>query len=256
MAFSDPFSDDMPFWANGPSPGSIYDFPKANKSLMTGDFRQFSQRPITTTTSVLAIKCNDGVVMSADTLGSYGSLARFPNCPRLISINKNILIGASGDYADFQYLKDIIHQKIIDEDCLDDGFKIKPKALHCWLTRVLYNRRSKLDPLWNDYIVGGMQNGEPFLGTVNLLGVAYEDNHIATGFGAHLVLPQMRTAWEKNPNMTQQEAQNLLVKCMEVLYYRDGRTFNKYQVATITASGTEISDTKTIVGNWAMSKLF
>ena len=31
------------------------------------------------------------------------------------------------------------------------------QALHCWLTRVLYNRRSKFDPLWNVIIVAGMQ---------------------------------------------------------------------------------------------------
>lgn len=70
------------------------------------------RQPITTTTSVLALKFDGGIVMSADTLGSYGSLARFPNCPRLVTVNKNILVGASGDYADFQYLRDIIQQKM------------------------------------------------------------------------------------------------------------------------------------------------
>lgn len=51
----------------------------------------------------------------------------------------------------------------IDEECLEDGFILKPKSLHSWLTRVLYNRRSKLDPLWNDYIVAGIQDGEPYV---------------------------------------------------------------------------------------------
>lgn len=68
--------------------------------------------PITTTTSVLAIQFDGGVVMSADTLGSYGSLARFRNCPRILKVNKNILLGCSGDYADYQYLRDIIEQKM------------------------------------------------------------------------------------------------------------------------------------------------
>jgi len=256
MAFSGPFSGEIPFWSNGPAPGCIYDFPKANKSLMSDGFRQHSQRPITTTTSVLAMKFDGGVVMSADLLGSYGSLARFTNCTRIINVNKNILIGASGDYADFQYLKDIVQQKIIDEDCMDDGFNLKPKSLHCWLTRVLYNRRSKFDPLWNDYVVAGLQDGVPFLGAVNMLGTAYEDKHIATGYGAYIALPLMREALEKNPNMSKQEAQHQLVKCMEVLYYRDGRTFNKYQIGTITASGIDITDPLTIVGNWSTAKMY
>jgi len=49
----------------------------------------------------------------------------------------------------------------LEEECLDDGFSLKPKALHCWLTRVMYNHRSKLHPLWNNFVVGGLQDGEP-----------------------------------------------------------------------------------------------
>ena len=45
----------------------------------------------------------------------------------------------------------------IDEQCIGDGLQLKPKSLHCWLTRVLYNKRSKMDPLWNNYVVAGIQ---------------------------------------------------------------------------------------------------
>ncbi|KAJ8895133.1 hypothetical protein PR048_000458 [Dryococelus australis] len=187
----------------------------------------FSRAPITTGTSVLGIKFDGGVAIAADILGSYGSLARFRDCPRIIKVNKNIILGAGGDYADYQYLKDIIEQKIIDDECQDDGFHLKPKSLHCWLTRVLYNRRSKFDPFWTNFIVGGIQDGETFLGTVDKLGTAYEDMHIATGYGAYIALPLMRDALEKNPDLDMRQAQELLVKCLEVLYYRDARSFPK-----------------------------
>ena len=119
------------------------------------------------------MKYDGGVVIAADTLGSYGSLARFTEIERVIKVNDTTLIGAGGDFADFQFLSDIIKQKQIDEECADDGFNMKPKALHCWLTRVLYNRRSKFDPLWNVILVAGMQDGEPYLGFVNLQGTAF-----------------------------------------------------------------------------------
>ena len=70
------------------------------------------------------------------------------------------------------------------------------QALHCWLTRVLYNRRSKFDPLWNVILVAGMQDGEPYLGFVNLQGTAYTDDIMATGMGVDLCLPVMRKAVE------------------------------------------------------------
>lgn len=49
----------------------------------------------------------------------------------------------------------------IDDECLDDGFSMKPKSIYTWLTNVLYNRRSKMDPFWNNYVVAGIQDGEP-----------------------------------------------------------------------------------------------
>lgn len=68
--------------------------------------------PITTATSIVAISFNKGVLIAGDTLGSYGSLARFRNCPRVIKVNDNVILGAGGDYADFQYVKDFIDQKV------------------------------------------------------------------------------------------------------------------------------------------------
>lgn len=66
-----------------------------------------------------------------------------------------------------------------------------------------------------------------FLGSVDLRGMAYEDGSVATGYGAHIALPLLRDAAERNPNMSRQQAQQLIEKCMEVLYYRDARSFPK-----------------------------
>ena len=41
--------------------------------------------------------------------------------------------------------------------------------------------RGRMDPLWNSIVVGGVQDGKPFLGTVGMLGVQFSDEHIATG---------------------------------------------------------------------------
>ena len=39
----------------------------------------------------------------------------------------------------------------------------------------------RFDPLWNSIVLGGIQDGKPFLGTIGMLGVNYQDAHIATG---------------------------------------------------------------------------
>ncbi|GCC44529.1 hypothetical protein chiPu_0028387, partial [Chiloscyllium punctatum] len=63
-----------------------------------------------------------------------------------------------GDSLDF--VNYLVAVPRIDEELLGDGHSYSPKAIHSWLTRVMYNRRCKLNPLWNTVIIGGMNNGE------------------------------------------------------------------------------------------------
>lgn len=66
--------------------------------------------PVTTGTSVIAFEYDNGILMGADTLASYGSLARYRDVPRLHKVNKDVVIGCMGDYADYQWLLAIIEQ--------------------------------------------------------------------------------------------------------------------------------------------------
>ena len=72
----------------------------------------FYRVPITTGTSVIGFCFKDGVILAADTLGSYGSLARYKNVDRIVKINDKIILAAGGDYADFQFIKSAIDQKV------------------------------------------------------------------------------------------------------------------------------------------------
>ena len=49
------------------------------------------------------------------------------------------------------------------------------------------------------FLVAGIEDKVPFLGRVDKIGTAFCDNKIATGYGAHIALPLMREATEKQP---------------------------------------------------------
>lgn len=59
------------------------------------------------------------------------------------------------------------------------------------------------------------------------LGTAYNDPVIATGYGAYMASPILRKAYEENSEMNKEEAIDLLYKVMQVLFYRDARSFPK-----------------------------
>lgn len=217
---------------------------------------------VTTGTSVLGLAFDGGVIIASDTLVSYGSMARFKNCERLLVVNDYTVVAATGDYADYQFLTKIINQKQIDEKQWNDGLQLYPAALHSWITRVAYNKRSKFTPLMCAWVVGGLQpnentgKSEPFLGYVDKLGTAYKSNVIATGFGNYLATPLFRELTEHVDRLpTEAEARALVAKCMEVLYYRDARSLPRYQVVVVKADGVQKEGPITIAGDWQIATL-
>ncbi|XP_070497351.1 proteasome subunit beta type-4 [Chironomus tepperi] len=243
-----------PLWNNGPAPGSFYNFPQNQvKSNSIDDFGvQRNSGPITTGTSIVAVKYDKGVIIAGDKLVSYGNLARYHNVDRVFKINENIILGMSGDYADFQFIKQYIDENILADFSMDDKITLKPKDLFTWLTRILYNRRSRFNPLWLDMVVGGMQTeSEPFLGHINVRGRAYTNDVISTGYGTHLALPLLRECSEKGP-LDEAKAQELVKTCMEVLYYRDCRGYPKYSQANINDKGCTVTD-ELVKENWDLA---
>ncbi|KAL7538747.1 hypothetical protein ACHAXR_009625 [Thalassiosira sp. AJA248-18] len=209
---------------------------------------QATTRPITTGTSVLGIKYNGGVMLAADTLCSYGSLAKYKNAKRLLNINSRTLIGASGEYSDLQSISDLLRRNALEDRCTADSLYEEDNNEECakeiwsYMRAVMYNRRNKMNPLWNDVVVAGFKQNtdgttsdEPFLGVVDKIGTAYEDDILATGFGGHLALPLMREKYR--PDMEEGEARALLEDCLRILFYRDCRALNRVQIAKVTKEG-------------------
>jgi 20S proteasome subunit beta 7 len=62
--------------------------------------------------------------------------------------------------SDFQYMQSILDDLVVDELTAGDGHDLGPKEIHEYLSQVMYARRSKMDPLWNAFLVGGMKNGQ------------------------------------------------------------------------------------------------
>ena len=64
-------------------------------------------------------------------------------------------------------IKDSIErQKILDELLISeevtaaDGHTLGPAEIHEYLSRLMYGRRSKMNPLWNSILVGGFKDGK------------------------------------------------------------------------------------------------
>jgi 20S proteasome subunit beta 7 len=220
---------------------------------------QRTTRPIVTGTSVLGIKYKDGVMIAADTLCSYGSMAKYKDARRIVTVNSKTLVGAGGEYSDFQEVSQMLIQKNLEDRCLSESLYDDEgdcaKEVWNYLRSVMYNRRNKMNPLWNDLVVAGFTNSgiggeesKPFLGFVDKIGTTYEDNFIATGFGSYLALPIMREKYRAD--LEEGEARCILEDCLRVLFYRDCRALNRIQIAKATTDGVMISEPYELETSW------
>jgi len=209
--------------------------------------------PIVTGTSIIAVKYKDGVMLAGDTLASYGSLARIRDMERIVPIGKYTIIGGTGDMSDFQHITKTLENLTTSYDIVEDGSTLAPNSIHSYLTRVMYERRNKFDPLWNNIVVAGFYNGKSFLALSDLRGGSYADDTIATGYGNYIAKPLLRSNWR--PNMTFEEAKKLVEDCLRVLYYRDARSFNRIQLATITEQGASVSQPYELETDWSVGEI-
>lgn len=189
---------------------------------------------------------------------SYGSLARFTNTKRLRTFANTSVVGFGGDVSDMQYLDRHLTSLAIDEAygeptlSTDDNSEqggsngLNAANLHRYMTKLLYTRRSKFDPLWNQLLIAGLDDeGVPFLASTDLRGTSFTSPSLATGFGSMLAQPILRKyapTEEAALNLTREQAVEIVKECMKVLFYRDARSLDNYSLAVVTREGVDLKE--------------
>eukprot|EP01071_Lankesteria_metandrocarpae_P006340 Lankesteria_metandrocarpae@DN4323_c0_g1_i1.p2 len=223
--------------------------PSAKSSAPLCDPIQHTVRPIVTGASVLGVTYQDGVLLAADTMASYGSMLRFSNVRRIDTLGKFTLIGASGEYSDFQEIMQTLKEQELREWTTSvSGSTSDPKETASYLTLIMYNKRCKMNPLWNSLAIAGYKNNSKFLGYVDMYGTHFTENFVATGFGSYMALPILRNEFKEN--MTETEARDLLTRCLEILAVRHCQAHNKVTFAKASAEGVTVEPPVTIQGKW------
>nr|CDJ93285.1 tRNA-dihydrouridine synthase and Proteasome domain containing protein [Haemonchus contortus] len=223
---------------------------------------QRTLNPTCTGTSVIALQYEKGVVIMTDRVVSYGKTARYKNVSRQYKVNNNMIIAFGGDHADFQWLQNVIERQVLAWKMI--GQDLSPKALHGYLTSLMYARRTRMNPLWNTLVVAGVEDEEknnkesstPFIGVITQKGVAYQTKHVATGIAAMLLNQAVEDEWKKKGDkLTRAEAEALVRKALELTIYHDCCADNDFEIGVVDAEdGVTLGKQETIIGDWSIAE--
>eukprot|EP01015_Nassula_variabilis_P011968 TRINITY_DN1969_c0_g1_i4.p1 TRINITY_DN1969_c0_g1~~TRINITY_DN1969_c0_g1_i4.p1 ORF type:complete len:228 (-),score=35.44 TRINITY_DN1969_c0_g1_i4:55-738(-) len=198
--------------------------------------------------SVIGLYFKDGVILASDTLLSYGSMAKFRDVRRAEKINDTTAIASSGEYSDFQEVMRKINNMHQEELNANDNIKFSPSDYTNYLARLCYFKRNKGNPYYMVSVIGGYQNGQRYLGYVDLHGTHLEDTHIVTGFATYFCKPLLWNYWKEDQD--EQQVKRVLIECFKVLAAKQTTAQARIQFTVIDKNGVRIEEAQDILPKW------
>jgi 20S proteasome subunit beta 7 len=191
--------------------------------------------------------------MCSDTQASYGSLARYKTIPRIAFVGSHTLVGASGEYSDFQEMVRLLRQKQTEDFIQHDNVSLGAAQYAHYLAAIMYDKRNRMNPFFNTALVAGFEGESPYLAYIDMYGTLVKGNYHATSFGMHMGKPILVNEWRED--LTEAQAKQILEKVMRVGWYRDCRASNRIQFAKVTRAGVEIEEPYVLASEWNLEGL-
>ena len=105
----------------------------------------------------MGLKYKDGVMIAADTSITYGGMLKEKDARRIEKLNDEVAYGCSGEMADAQELKKELDRKFESDFMEQDGATfMTAREYYNFISRLNYQRRLKMDPLWVSTVIGGV----------------------------------------------------------------------------------------------------
>jgi len=189
---------------------------------------------VSTGTTILAIPCEDGVVLGADSRTSTGSYVASRYSDKLVQLSDHIFTGRSGSAADTQILTDYVRY-YLQQMSIETGQPPRVKTAAHLMQSISWNNKSRMMAA---FTVGGW---DPVDGastyTVTLGGSSLRVPFAVSGSGSTYITGLIDSQFDRQPNMTTDEARTFIKKAISHAIARDGSSGGIIRTVVVKPDG-------------------
>lgn len=183
-------------------------------------------------TTTIGLTCSDGIVLACDKRASWGTFIASKRAKKIFQINEIVAATVAGSVGDAESLMRLVQAEAALYE-MNTGSKMSANAISTLMSNILQG--NKMFPYLVQILIGGFDEDESMLFTLDPIGGLIEEKMAATGSGSPMAYGVLEQ--EYSENKTVEENIPLIVKAMDSALRRDTATGDGIVLVTVTEKG-------------------
>jgi len=190
-------------------------------------------------TTIVAIRCADGVVLASDRRASKGGMIGSKAVKKIYPIDSRKAVAIAGQLSDANYLVNLVkaEAKLIE---FNRGFPLTVKEVAKLLSNMLYSGMRNYSPYITELLVAGVDEIGPNVFEADISGAVTDEMFTSSGSGSPMAYGLLEASFREG--LTVKEGAEIAKRAVRAAMERDPGSGNGVQVMVITEKGSEFLD--------------
>jgi proteasome beta subunit len=187
-------------------------------------------------TTIVGLKCSDGVVLASDRRASKGGMIGSKAVHKIYSIDDKKAVAIAGQLSDANYLINLVkaEAKLME---FNRGFPLTVKEIAKLLSNILYSGMRNYAPYITEMLVAGIDETGSQVFEADISGAVTDEAFTSSGSGSPMAYGVLEATYKTG--IDTEEAAEIATKAVKSAMERDPGSGNGIQVLIITAKGSE-----------------
>lgn len=189
-------------------------------------------------TTTVGITCKDGIVFATERRATMGNLVAHKVAEKIFKIDDHIATTIAGSVGDAQSLMKVIGAETSLYQMRNND-EISVKAAASLTANIL-----RSGPMYVQILLGGMDEDEPSIYSLDPAGGMIKDNYISTGSGSIVAYGVLEDRFRDD--LSVDEGLELAIRAIRAASERDTYSGNGFLVAKVDKDGFEMLDNEKV----------